>query len=92
MNTYFPAVQRRFGQRKSSPVQSTTSTRFAARSATLSTGLSQISVALYKFGQDTEVMFASHSWPRWGNDRIREVLRAQRDAYANLNNQTLQTT
>ena len=34
-------------------------------------------------------MFASHSWPRWGNDRIQEVLRAQRDAYANLNNQAL---
>ena len=30
-------------------------------------------------------MFASHSWPRWGNDRIQEVLRTQRDAYANLN-------
>jgi alkyl sulfatase BDS1-like metallo-beta-lactamase superfamily hydrolase len=34
-------------------------------------------------------MFASHSWPRWGNARVQEVLRAQRDAYANLNNQAL---
>lgn len=49
----------------------------------------QINVALYKFGQEAEVMFASHSWPRWGNGRIQEVLRAQRDAYANLNNQSL---
>ena len=49
----------------------------------------EINVALYKFGQEAEVMFASHSWPRWGNARIQEVLRAQRDAYANLNNQTL---
>jgi alkyl sulfatase BDS1-like metallo-beta-lactamase superfamily hydrolase len=48
-----------------------------------------INEALYKFGQEAEAMFASHSWPRWGNDRIQEVLRAQRDAYANLNNQTL---
>ncbi len=48
-----------------------------------------INEALYKFGQEAEVMFASHSWPRWGNDRIQEVMRAQRDAYANLNNQTL---
>ena len=46
-------------------------------------------MALYKFGGEAEVMFASHSWPRWGNDRIQEVLRTQRDAYANLNNQTL---
>jgi alkyl sulfatase BDS1-like metallo-beta-lactamase superfamily hydrolase len=34
-------------------------------------------------------MFASHSWPRWGNARIQEVMRAQRDTYANLNNQSL---
>jgi alkyl sulfatase BDS1-like metallo-beta-lactamase superfamily hydrolase len=34
-------------------------------------------------------MFASHHWPRWGNDRIQEVLRGQRDAYAHLNNQVL---
>ena len=34
-------------------------------------------------------MFASHSWPRWGNARIQEVMRTQRDTYANLNNQSL---
>jgi alkyl sulfatase BDS1-like metallo-beta-lactamase superfamily hydrolase len=34
-------------------------------------------------------MFASHSWPRWGNDRIQEIMRVQRDIYANLNNDVL---
>ena len=34
-------------------------------------------------------MFASHHWPRWGNARIQEVLRGQRDLYAHLNNQVL---
>ena len=34
-------------------------------------------------------MFASHHWPRWGNDRIQEVLRSQRDLYAHMNNQVL---
>ena len=34
-------------------------------------------------------MFASHHWPRWGNERIREVLRDRRDAYGHLNNQVL---
>ncbi len=48
-----------------------------------------ISRALYLFGQEAEVMFASHHWPRWGNDRIQEVLKGQRDAYAHLNNQVL---
>jgi alkyl sulfatase BDS1-like metallo-beta-lactamase superfamily hydrolase len=48
-----------------------------------------ISEALYRFGLQAEVMFASHHWPRWGNDRIQEVLRGQRDLYANMNNQVL---
>jgi alkyl sulfatase BDS1-like metallo-beta-lactamase superfamily hydrolase len=48
-----------------------------------------ISRALNLYGQEAQVMFASHSWPRWGNDRIQEVLRGQRDAYAHLNNQVL---
>ena len=49
----------------------------------------QINVALYKYGRQAEVMFASHSWPRWGNERIQEVMRAQRDTYAHLNNGVL---
>lgn len=49
----------------------------------------QINKAIYLFGNDVQVMFASHSWPRWGNDRILEVMRAQRDAYAHLNNWVL---
>ena len=48
-----------------------------------------INEALYRFGQEAEVMFASHHWPRWGNDRIQEVLRGQRDLYAHMNNQVL---
>ena len=45
--------------------------------------------SLHLFGTQAEVMFAAHHWPRWGNERIQEVLRAQRDLYANLNNQVL---
>jgi alkyl sulfatase BDS1-like metallo-beta-lactamase superfamily hydrolase len=48
-----------------------------------------INEALYLYGQDAEVMFAAHHWPRWGNERIQEVLRGQRDLYANINNQVL---
>ncbi len=48
-----------------------------------------IGEALYRFGMEAEVMFASHHWPRWGNARIQEVLRGQRDLYAHMNNQVL---
>lgn len=48
----------------------------------------EINSAIHHF-PDAEVLFASHSWPRWGNDRIMEVLRAQRDLYANMHSQAL---
>jgi alkyl sulfatase BDS1-like metallo-beta-lactamase superfamily hydrolase len=48
-----------------------------------------INDALYLFGEEAEVMIASHHWPRWGKDRIKDVLRGQRDLYANMNNQVL---
>ena len=48
-----------------------------------------IAEALHRFGTQAEVMIASHHWPRWGNARIQEVMRAQRDLYANMNNQVL---
>lgn len=49
----------------------------------------QINEALYRFGREAEVLISSHNWPRWGNDRVQEIMRTQRDAYANLNNQVL---
>lgn len=48
-----------------------------------------INEALYLYGKQAEVMFASHHWPRWGNERVQEVLRGQRDLYANIHNQVL---
>jgi alkyl sulfatase BDS1-like metallo-beta-lactamase superfamily hydrolase len=48
-----------------------------------------INEALFAYGKEAEVMIASHHWPRWGNDRIQEVLKAQRDIYAHMNNQVL---
>lgn len=48
-----------------------------------------IAQALHLFGKEAEVMFASHHWPRWGNERVQEVLRDQRDLYAHMNNQVL---
>jgi linear primary-alkylsulfatase len=48
-----------------------------------------IGESLFRFGLEAEVMFASHHWPRWGNERIQEVLRGQRDLYAHMNNQVL---
>ena len=48
-----------------------------------------INESLFRYGKQAEVMIASHHWPRWGNERVQEVLRGQRDLYANINNQVL---
>jgi alkyl sulfatase BDS1-like metallo-beta-lactamase superfamily hydrolase len=45
------------------------------------------SIALW--GDEVEVVFASHHWPTWGNERINVFLRQQRDLYAYLHDQTL---
>jgi len=41
------------------------------------------------FGQDLDVVFASHHWPTWTNERAVEFLAVQRDMYLYLHDQTL---
>lgn len=41
------------------------------------------------WGDDVEVMFASHHWPTWGNEEIRELIGSQRDLYKYIHDQTL---
>jgi len=89
MNTYFPDMKAFWAAEN---ITGTIHNIYTLRGALVRDALEwskQINVALYKFGQDAEVMFASHSWPRWGNERIQEVMRSQRDTYAHLNNQVL---
>jgi alkyl sulfatase BDS1-like metallo-beta-lactamase superfamily hydrolase len=44
--------------------------------------------AAARFG-DMEVVFNSHHWPVWGNERALEYLRSQRDTYRYIHDQTL---
>ncbi len=45
--------------------------------------------AIEMFGDDTDVVFASHHWPTWGRERILTFLQTQREMYAYLHDQTL---
>ncbi|ORV97434.1 alkyl sulfatase [Mycobacterium kubicae] len=45
--------------------------------------------AIDTFADRAEVVFASHHWPTWGQERIVEFLSLQRDLYAYLHDQTL---
>lgn len=89
MNTYFPDMKVLW---MAENVTSTLHNIYTLRGAPVREALrwsKYIAEALYLFGLEAEVMFASHHWPRWGNERVQEVLRAQRDLYANMNNQSL---
>ena len=89
MNTYFPQFKAFWAAEN---ITGTIHNIYTLRGALVRDALEwskKVNEALYLFGQEAEVMFASHSWPRWGNARIQEVMRTQRDTYANLNNEVL---
>lgn len=89
MNTYFPDWKAFWAAEN---ICGTIHNIYTLRGALVRDALEwskKISEALYLFGQEAEVMFASHSWPRWGNTRIQEVMRVQRDVYAHMHNEVL---
>ena len=89
MNTYFPELKAFWAAEN---ITGTIHNIYTLRGTLIRDALQwskKINEALHLFGKESEVMFASHSWPRWGNDRIQEVMKGQRDTYANLNNGVL---
>jgi alkyl sulfatase BDS1-like metallo-beta-lactamase superfamily hydrolase len=45
--------------------------------------------AIDTFGPDTEVLFAQHQWPVWGQQRVTDYLRNQRDMYKYIHDQSV---
>jgi alkyl sulfatase BDS1-like metallo-beta-lactamase superfamily hydrolase len=48
-----------------------------------------IDESLELFAHESDVLFASHHWPRWGESDLSEYLASQRDAYRYVHDQTL---
>jgi len=48
-----------------------------------------INEALRLFGEESDLVFASHGWPRFGTDEVKHYLRTQRDTYRYLHDQTM---
>ena len=48
-----------------------------------------IDEAIDLYGDQAEIMFASHHWPRWGADDVKGFLRKQRDMYRYIHDQTM---
>jgi len=66
MNTYFPEMKAFWAAEN---ITATIHNIYTLRGAMVRDSLNwskNINEALHLFGQEAEVMFASHSWPRWG--------------------------
>jgi alkyl sulfatase BDS1-like metallo-beta-lactamase superfamily hydrolase len=48
-----------------------------------------LNTALQQFGPDARVLIAQHTWPVWGNERVRAHLANQRDLYKYVHDQTV---
>lgn len=44
---------------------------------------------LIRYGSRSDVMFAAHHWPVWGTEKVINRLRAHRDVYRNIHDQTI---
>jgi len=45
--------------------------------------------AIAMYGPETKVLIGQHHWPTWGTDTIIDYLKAQRDLYKHIHDQTL---
>ena len=45
--------------------------------------------ALQRYGATSDVLIAQHNWPVWGNQRVQDFLKKQRDTYKFIHDQTV---
>jgi alkyl sulfatase BDS1-like metallo-beta-lactamase superfamily hydrolase len=89
MNTWFPQFKAFWAAEN---ITATIHNIYTLRGALVRDALvwsKAINLSLYLFGKQADVMFAAHNWPRWGNARVQDVMRVQRDVYANLHNDVM---
>ena len=78
MNTWFPQFKA-FWAAENITATIHNISRCAARSSAMHcSGRSTSTRRCTSSAQQADVMFAAHTWPRWGNARIQEVMRTQR--------------
>jgi len=89
MNVFFPELKTLF---VADMIFATLHNLYTLRGAQVRDGLAwskSLNETLQRFGPETEVMCGGHNWPRFGSERVADVIRTHRDVYANLNNQAL---
>lgn len=89
MNTYFPQFKALWLAENVTGTLHNIYTLRGAQTRDAQGWSKYINKVIHGFAIKSEVIFASHSWPRWGNKYIIEVLEKQRDLYGYLHDKTL---
>lgn len=89
MNFYFPHVRALCAAENTSHTLHNILTIRGAVVRDARAWASYLTETISLWGDDLEVVFASHHWPTWGRERAIEFLALQRDMYAYLHDQTL---
>jgi alkyl sulfatase BDS1-like metallo-beta-lactamase superfamily hydrolase len=50
---------------------------------------SRLDELIVRYGERTDILIAQHNWPRWGRERVVQLLADQRDLYKFMHDQTL---
>jgi len=65
---------------------------YSLRGAKVRNGLlwsKYLQAMIARYGDDVQISFGSHHWPTWGNERIINYWKGQRDVYRYIHDQTL---
>jgi alkyl sulfatase BDS1-like metallo-beta-lactamase superfamily hydrolase len=89
MMIYFPSLRALCGAENVSHVLHNVYTLRGAKVRDALQWSNYLAESIELFGADTDVLFASHHWPTWGNEPVIEHLKKQRDVYKYIHDQTL---
>jgi alkyl sulfatase BDS1-like metallo-beta-lactamase superfamily hydrolase len=89
MNFYFPGFRALCAAENTSHTLHNVLTIRGAQVRDARAWASYLTETIGLWGDDLDVVFASHHWPTWGRARAVEFLSMQRDMYAYLHDQTL---
>jgi alkyl sulfatase BDS1-like metallo-beta-lactamase superfamily hydrolase len=89
MNTYFPQFKALW---MAENCTHTLHNVYTPRGASVRDSLAwakYITEAIVLFGDKSDLVFASHHWPLWGQEKVIDFLEKQRDTYKYIHDQTL---
>ncbi|MFC1968702.1 alkyl/aryl-sulfatase [Chloroflexota bacterium] len=89
MTVFFPQLRALDSAEISCPLMHNILTPRGAQVRDANTWANCINEAIELYGDKTDVVFAQHNWPKWGNERVITFLKQQRDLYKFTHDQTL---